>query len=146
MPQISLKMLKCEVVCHPANNIFYQRLREDGERNQLKNESYHTVWCYKRHKYKELWERRGQCDTALWGGGQRSPDRWLALHQGLRELERNPASVNAQPCQREWSSQTVGSCPPPSQTLLFKLWEPARALSGVRSPGRLAAPFKSHRV
>ena len=139
-------MLKYEVVCHPVNHIFYQSVREDGERNHLKNKSYHTVWCYKRHKYKELWESEDSVTrVALWGGGQRSPDRWLALHQGLGELERNPASVNAQPCQREWSSQTVGSCPT-SQALLSKLWEAAKALSGVRSLGCLAAPFKRHRV
>lgn len=32
-------------------------------------------------------------NTALQEGGQRSPDRWVTLQQGLGELERNPASV-----------------------------------------------------
>ena len=42
-------------------------------------------WCYKRHKYKELWESEDSVTrVALWGGGQRSPDRWLALHQAPR--------------------------------------------------------------
>lgn len=48
---------------------------------------------------------------------------------GPGELRGVPQANSA--CQREWSSQTVGSCPHFSSSSLSKLWEAAKALSGV---------------
>lgn len=126
----SLKMLKCEVVCHPVNNIFYQREKMGKESVKSKKVTiqYGVIKGISTKSYgsqRTVW----QLHIALWGRRSEKHRLMAGPSPGVSgELERSPASVNAQPCQREWSSQTVGSCPH-FQALLSKLWEAAKALS-----------------